>query len=147
MRAKRCVENDLTVLLADIPALKKLVVIDTCHSQPLGDALHAALLSRGKDAKTALTIMGRDIGVTVLGAAATDEEALEGYKEHGLFTYIVSDGLAGSADLAKHGVVTNDALTFYVRDTLPSLAENLFNHTQHPTADANGLPFTLTKVK
>ena len=43
--------------------------------------------------------------------------------KHGLFTYVVSDGLASSADLAKRGIITNDALTLFVRGALPSLPQ------------------------
>jgi hypothetical protein len=45
----------------------------------------------------AAKIAARDIGVTVLAAATTDEQALERYQDHGLFTYIVSDGCGTKA--------------------------------------------------
>jgi WD40 repeat protein len=152
LRDEALSKNDLTALLADVPATKKVVLIDACHAQPLGDALQAALLNRGNNEKTAATIMARDIGLTVLAAATSDEEALEGYKNdhgdyHGLFTSIVTEGLAGSADLLKHGIVTNYGLTYYVGDKVPHLAENLYKHEQHPTADANGPSFELAKVR
>ena len=47
-------------------------------------------------ANTAAKIAARDIGLTVLAASTSDEEALEGYNKHGLFTYVVSDGLAAA---------------------------------------------------
>jgi hypothetical protein len=53
--------------------------------------------------------MGRDVGATVLAAAKTDEEAVDDYNGHGPFTS-VPDGLAGGADLFKHGVVTTTTL-------------------------------------
>ena len=98
-------------------------------------------------ANTAAKIAARDIGLTVLAASTSDEEALEGYNKHGLFTYVVSDGLAGSADLAKRGIITNDALTLFVRDALPSLAANLYRHEQHPTVETNGAAFAVAKAK
>ena len=60
------------------------------------------------DSKAA-TEMGRDVGATVLAAAKTDEEAVDDYNGHGPFTS-VPDGLAGGADLFKHGVVTTTTL-------------------------------------
>ena len=140
-------QTDLTLLLANIPAPKKLVVMDTCHGQPVGDTLAEALRTRGMTANTAAKIAARDIGLTVLAASTSDEEALEGYNKHGLFTYVVSDGLAGSADLAKRGIITNDALTLFVRDALPSLAANLYRHEQHPTVETNGADFAVAKAK
>ncbi len=139
--------TDLKALLAKIPVSKKLVIIDTCHAQPLGDALAEALRTGGMNATTATKILSRDIGVTVLAATTTEEEALEGYKDHGLFTYIVTDGLAGRADLFKQGIVTNDDIATYVRHTVPTLAENFYKHEQHPTAETSGIAFPLTEVK
>jgi len=48
----------------------------------------------------------------VLAAATTDQEALEGYKDHGLFTRVVADGLAGEA--AMKGIVSNFSLADYI---------------------------------
>ena len=62
----------LAGLLAKIPAAKKLVIIDTCHAQPVGDALQQAIESGGMSDSTATTILSRQIGSTVLAAATTD---------------------------------------------------------------------------
>jgi uncharacterized caspase-like protein len=140
-------QAELAALLVNIAASKKLVIIDTCQAQPLGDALQQALQTRGMNVSTAAKIAARDIGVTVLAAATTDEEALEGYKEHGLFSYAVTDGLAGKADLLKRGVITNADLSAYVQDVIPELAENLYQHEQTPTADVSGARFFVSKVK
>ena len=67
--------------------------------------------------------------------------------KRGLFTYVVGDGLASSADLAKRGIITNDALTLFVRGALPSLAANLYRHEQHPTVETNGAAFAVAKAK
>jgi hypothetical protein len=89
--------------------------------------------------------------VTVLAAATTEEEALEGYKEdHGLFTYVVADGLAGvgSAANATTGIVSNFSLADYVGDTVPPLASNLYGHEQTPTVSSSGQRFPVaSKVK
>ncbi|MGP0059867.1 MAG: caspase family protein [Beijerinckiaceae bacterium] len=141
-------QADLTGLLANVPAAKKLMLIDTCHAQALGSALQIADRTRGMNDGTAAAQMGRDIGATVLAAANTDEEAIDDYKGHGLFTYVVTDGLAGEADLFKQGMVTNDELATYVRHAVPPLAKNLYGHQQVPIAEPNGgEPFPVTKVK
>ena len=139
-------KEDLTGLLANIPAPKKLLIIDTCHSEALGDAMQLARLSHGMDNDTAVTLIGRSIGLAVLTASTTDQEALEGYKNHGLLTYIVSAGLAGEADVYKAGVVNTDDITGYVRHSLPKLAQDVFKSEQHPTAETNGEEFAVTKV-
>jgi uncharacterized caspase-like protein len=86
------------------------------------------------------------MGVTVLSASTTDEEAIDGYKQHGLFTYVLAQGLSGEADLAKQGVVSNMNLATYVAATVPSLAENLYKHAQQPVPAISGLPFSISEV-
>jgi hypothetical protein len=94
---------------------------------------------------TATTILSRQIGSTVLAAATTDQEALEGYKDHGLFTRVIADGLGGRA--ASNGIVSNFSLADYVGAEVPPLASNLYQHDQTPTISANGQRFPIAEVK
>ncbi len=122
-------QSDLTGLLANISAPRKLVIIDTCHAQPARATQSKPRRSRraANDDGTSAKILSEDTGVTVLAATTTDEEALEGYKNHGLFTYVVSQGLDGAAGPSKP-TVTNVDLAGYVLETVPGLATNLFKH-------------------
>jgi WD40 repeat protein len=147
LKAEAVSNKDLTALLANIPARKKLVIIDTCHAQALGDALQIAVLTRGMNDSTATTILSRSLGLTVLAATKSDEEAQEGYKDHGLFTYVVANGLQGHEDADQNGIVSAFLLAHYVHDQVPKLAFDLFQHDQHPTVNMNGEEFLLTKVK
>jgi hypothetical protein len=136
--------QQLAGLLANIRAPKKLVLIDTCHAEPVGDALQQALQSGGMTDSTATTILSRQIGSTVLAAATTDQEALEGYKGHGLFTRVIADGLGGRA--AANGIVSNFSLADYVGAEVPPLASNLYRHDQTPTVSASGQRFPIAEV-
>jgi hypothetical protein len=138
LKAESVSSQDLTGLLANIPATRKLVVIDTCHAQALSD--------KGMTGGTAATILGRETGVAMFFATNTDQEALEGYKDHGLFTFVVTDGLTGKAN-TKNGIVSTFGLADYVDTEVPPLALNLYKHDQHPTAEMSGEGFPLTKVK
>jgi WD40 repeat protein len=138
-------KQQLAGLLANIPAAKKLVIIDTCHAQPVGDALQQALQSGGMTDSTATTILSRAIGSTVLAATTSDQEALEGYKDHGLFTRVLADGLGGEA--AMKGIVSNFSLADYVGAEVPPLAANIYMHDQAPTVSANGQRFPITEIK
>jgi len=135
----------LAALLANIRAPKKLLIIDTCHAQPVGDALQQANQNGGMSDSTATTILSRQIGSTVLAAATSDQEALEGYKEHGLFTRVVVDGLAGQA--AMNGIVSNFSLAEYIGAEVPPLASNLYKHDQTPTVSATGQRFPIAEIK
>jgi hypothetical protein len=121
------------------------VLIDTCHAEPVGDALQQALQSGGMTDSTATTILSRQIGSTVLAAATTDQEALEGYRDHGLFTRVIADGLGGRA--AANGIVSNFSLADYVGAEVPPLAASIYQHDQTPTVSANGQRFPIAKVR
>ena len=140
-------KEELTALLANIAATKKLMVIDTCQAEALGNALVADLRTRGLDEATALKILSRAMGTTVLGASTSTQQALEGYQGHGLFTYVVADGLSGKGDVDKNGFVTTLGLAHYVGDQVPDLAEQQFKRAQYPTVETNGQEFPLTKVR
>lgn len=149
--------RELAGLLAGIPATRKLVVIDACHSQKLGDAMALALADQGMNAGAASTIISRGTGLTSLSAAATDEEALEGDKEtegHGLFTYVLVNALTGKPGTAskpataKDGTVDTYSLADYVDTEVPLLAKALHSLTpQNPTVAKSGAPFAIALVK
>jgi WD40 repeat protein len=131
---------ELASLLANIAVAKKLIVIDTCQAEGLVDAL-------GMSPQTAITILGRGIGATVLAATTTNQDAIEGYNQHGLFTYVVTDGLSGKAANAANGIVSNFSLADYVGTEVPPLALNLYRQDQMPTVDMSGQRFSITMVK
>jgi uncharacterized caspase-like protein len=123
------------------------VVIDTCDSEAMGDALRQVLTNRGMSAKTAATVLGRSIELTALAASTSDQEAIEGRKDHGLFTYVVVDGLSGKAADTTSWIVTTDLLAKYGDAEVPFPAQTVFHHEQRATANTNGQSFPITKVK
>lgn len=93
----------LKELIANIPATKKLIIIDTCSAGALGEAIQVAMLTRGMSEDTAMKILSRAVGSTILSASTSLQEAVEGYQGHGLFTYVLVEGLKGKADKGKTG--------------------------------------------
>ena len=132
--------SELAGLLANIPATMKLAVIDTCHAGAMGEA-------KGMDTRTAAVILGNGLNLTVLAAATTDQEAIDSYQGHGLFTFVVADGLRGGAADADNGIVDNFQLAHYVGKRVRPLAINLYQHEQVPTVIANGEAFAITKAR
>jgi len=147
LKAEAISSQELEGLLANIPAAKKLVIVDTCQAGALGNALQLADLNRGMNAPTATTILSRGLGLTVLAAATTDEEAVEDYKDHGLFTRVVADGLTSTEVADKKGIVSAYLLAHYVGDVVPPLALKLYQREQNPAVNANGQDFPITKVE
>jgi WD40 repeat protein len=137
-------KQELTALIASIPATKKLIIIDTCYAGALGNAL---AMTRGLDEQTAMKILSRSVGTTVLAASTSTQEAVEGYQGHGLFSYVVAEGLAGKGDVDKNGFVSTLGLAHYVDAQVPELALREFNHRQFPTTEISGQEFPLTKVR
>lgn len=140
-------QEDLKSLIANIPATKKLVVIDTCNAGKLGEVIQMAMLTRGMNEETALKILSRAVGSTIISASTSMQQAVEGYKGHGLFTWVVVEGLKGAADGDKDGYVKTHELVNYVDDKVPALAEQVFRHKQYPTTTLSGQGFPVVRVR
>ena len=140
-------QHKLKEAIANIPATKKLIIIDTCNAGALGEAIQVAMLTRGMSEDTALKILSRAVGSTILSASTSLQEALEGYQGHGLFTYVLTEGLKGKADKSKSGYVKTTELADYVDNEVPALAEKVFKRAQYPTISISGQAFPIGKVK
>jgi uncharacterized caspase-like protein len=139
-------QNTIKELIANIPATKKLIVLDTCNAGKLGDAIQNAMQTRGMSEETAIKVLSRAVGSTILSAATSVQEALEGYRGHGLFTFVLCEGLNGKADKDKSGVISTTELAGYVEDEVPSLAEQVFKKAQYPTLQISGQGFPIGKT-
>lgn len=139
-------QSQLKELVANIPSTKKLIVIDTCNAGQLGQAMQTALLTRGMSEDTAMKVLSRAVGSTILSASTSVQEALEGYQGHGLFTWALVQGLLGKADKGKTGYVKTTDLAAYVEDEVPNLAEKIFKRSQFPTVSINGQGFPVGQV-
>src|SRR5207248_2869262 len=104
--------------------------IDTCSAAALGDTLQVAFLTRGLNEETAMKILGRAVGSTVLSASTSTQQALEGYRGHGLLTYTIAEGLKGRADANGDGFVSTLELAAFVEDEVPAIAEREFHRAQ-----------------
>ncbi len=136
----------LKELIANIPATKKLIIIDTCSAGALGEAIQVAMLTRGMSEDTAMKILSRAVGSTILSASTSLQEAVEGYQGHGLFTYVLVEGLKGKADKGKTGYVKTTELADYVDSEVPVLAEKVFKKAQYPTISISGQAFPIGKT-
>ena len=87
------------------------------------------------------------MGSTILSASTSMQEALEGYKGHGLFTYVLADGFKGKADKGNTGYVKTTEFADYVDNEVPILAEEIFKKAQYPTILISGQAFPIGKVR
>ncbi len=111
----------LSAWFETIPALKSIWIFDTCESgsaermqafRSRGAALDDAALQRLKEAT----------GRTIFMAAGEQQAAIEGYRNHGVFTYALLEGFAkaGGGDQVQLYDIAD-----YVRDRVPQLSREL----------------------
>jgi hypothetical protein len=105
-----------------------------------------AALGRGLTEATAIKVMSRAVGTTVLSASSASQQAIEGYKGQGLFTFVIAEGLRGAADLNKDGFVKTTELADFLDDEVPELAEKAFGRKQFPTVAPQGQAFPIGRV-
>ncbi len=135
----------LTQLIANIRTTQKAIFLDTCYSGAAVDGDPGLFSTRGRDPKDAAVILSRQIGLDMLMAANSEELANEGFNGHGLFTYVLAQGLAGEA-AANSEVVRTNSLATYVEAQVP--AQPLpRGRVQHATHEPGGSPVALAKVR
>lgn len=147
LKADAITQKELREAIANVPTAKKFIVIDTCNAGKLGEQLQVAMLTRGMNEDTAMKILSRAVGSTIISASTSLQEALEGYKDHGLFTYVLTEGMRGKADVSRSGFVKTSDLANYVEETVPEIAENVFKRAQYPTKAVNGNDFPIGRIK
>jgi uncharacterized caspase-like protein len=128
--------------LVKIKAEKSILFFDTCNS---GSFLEAAS-SRGLTEKTAVDRLKRAIGRVMIVASSNTQVALEGYKGHGVFTYVLMDGIAGKADSDRNGFVSVKELSIYVESVVPEITYSTWGYEQVPQSLLPGEDFPLVQA-
>ena len=106
-------ENQISEYLLNIPSIFRIAILDTCYAGREVESIK-------KDLET-LPIGKRD-GISVLTATKSTQEANDNYRGHGLFTYILAEGLKGKADYSKDGVVDSIEIAQYVKENVSRIS-------------------------
>lgn len=141
VKTKGISSDELSGYIKNIKAQKILVLIDACKS---GAVLVAF---RGFEDRKALSQLSRSTGVHIVAASTKDQFAAE-VKElgHGVFTYILLEGLKGKA-AGKGETVTVRKLMGYVEEQLPDITRKYKQEAQYPVVDSKGMDFPLVVAK
>jgi len=138
-------EDELKRMIGSIPALRKVLLLDTCHAGAMGDAM--MVTTRGLGESAAVNVLSTAVGSTVLSASTSEQTAQEGMEGHGLFTWVLLQGLNGSADLFKDGYIKTDGLATYVDHEVPKIAEERFHVKQVPNLNNAGQSFGIVSSR
>jgi uncharacterized caspase-like protein len=133
--------EEVSLKWQSIKALKQVVVMDACHT----GAATEQLGGRGAAEEKALAQLARSAGVHVLAAAGSEQVASEFQQlGHGVFTYVLLDGLKGKADGAPpDGKVTIYEIKSYLDDQVPLVTAKYKGSAQYPNTFSRGQDFPL----
>jgi len=124
-------------------AQKVFVIIDSCFS--------AAGLAAFRDLQDTQRHFSRNlsksVGVVVLTAARYDQEAVELPElGHGLFTYVVKQGMDGGADIRpKDQKISAHEIAEFAVETIPHFSKKYIGASQEPAAFVIGSDFNLLR--
>jgi outer membrane protein OmpA-like peptidoglycan-associated protein len=106
-------ENQISEYLINIPSIFRIAILDTCYAGREVESIKKELQSLE---------FGKRDGISVLTATKSTQEANDNYKGHGLFTYILAEGLNGKADYNKDGVVDSIEIAQYVKNNVSKIS-------------------------
>lgn len=146
VRSSAINQDHLQDWLAEIPARKSLVLIDTCES---GSFSQSMVAMRGMAEKAAIAKLTRATGRATIVASTDEQPAAEGYQGHGVFTYVLLQGLRHADEEYgnRDGYTGLFELAAYVNDQVPSITMNAFNFEQIPQVHMVGTDFPIGLVK
>ncbi|MEW6620891.1 MAG: caspase family protein, partial [bacterium] len=131
----------ITSLLEEIPALKSLIILDTCYAGIFAGEM------RGMEEKTAIDRLMRATGRACLAATTDTQQATEGYNGHGVFTYTLLQGIMGMAESKKDGLITIDELSDFVREEVPKITKKRWGFEQIPMRNITGDFFAIANIE
>jgi WD40 repeat protein len=138
--AKSISQDQIQSWMTMIPALRSVLIYDTCES---GSAIEdTASAFRGLRMRVAVEKLSRSVGRTVLAATSDTASAKEGYMGHGLFTYVFLEALA-LADENNNGTIEVEELADYLKKALPATSKLAGLAVQRPQVRVFGANFTL----
>lgn len=110
--------DDVREMLDRCKATQKLLILDCYRGQRKRSKESAGASS----AELAIALQNAD-GLITLGSCAKDESSgAWDVKRHGLFAYLLAEGLRGKADLDGNGLVDSDELYRFLLDTVSATA-------------------------
>lgn len=137
--------TEIKQALTQAKAQKIFVLVDSCYS---GAGLHA--FRKLQDSQRHFSrSLSKSVGLVIMAATRQDQEAAElADLGHGLFTYVVSEGLSGQADIKpKNQRISAHEVADYSVQVIPVFSKKYIGASQEPTAFTMGSDFNLLYEK
>lgn len=137
--------RDLMRLLTRTQASRVFLILDSCRSGAVADALGRGMFDEAVGQK-ALRRIARVGGIHILAASRGDEDAVELVsRPHGALTYLLLEGLQGQADDDLDGEISVREIVGYATREMPLLSRRLVAETisQLPVGYSRGADFAL----
>ncbi|MBV8820384.1 MAG: caspase family protein, partial [Acidobacteriaceae bacterium] len=136
--AKSVNREQIQELLKQVPTNKSVLILDTCGA---GAILQGRTTLSEKAAIERVAVMS---GRAVLAASNSNQMAMDGYQNHGVFTYALLEGLQ-RADATADGEILITRLAEYVQSRVPVLTLQKWNYRQAPLSRIEGEPFPIAQ--
>lgn len=118
--------NEFVEMTKKIKSLSQLLIFDTCHAGGM-DTIVGGLY----DAR--MSVLAKKMGLHIYASASDKQSAMDGYKNNGLFTHVLLNGLNNNrdADKNKDGRVTIVGLGEYSKTKTAEISREI-GHAQTP---------------
>jgi hypothetical protein len=118
--------NEIVEMTKSLPSFNQILIIDTCHAGGMDN-----IMSGLYDSK--VSVLAKKTGLHLFASANSKQEALDGYKENGLFTYTLLNGLNNNkeADVKNKGIVSVEDLGEFSKKLTNKISKEL-KHEQTP---------------
>jgi hypothetical protein len=87
---------------------------------------------------TSVNRFGGEVGSAIIAGASSKQNAIDGYKQHGIFTYTVLDAMNNKQVYSFDNKLSINEVAGYTKFLLPKIAKEKFHHEQKPTVYLNG---------
>jgi WD40 repeat protein len=133
--------GEIRDLMTRIPLQKIVIMVDACYS---GAGLEAFRNLQNTQRHFSRAV-SKSAGIVVLAATRQDQQAAELTDlGHGLFTYVVTQGLGGAADIQpRDQTISAHEVVNFSTTTIPTLSMKYIGASQEPTSFTMGGDFTL----
>ena len=114
-------QKSLLDALADIPAYKSVVLLDTCQSGGFEEGL----------ASTVIEKFGTRSGRAILSASTKTQNAIEGYENHGVFTHTLLEAMSNPKVYNHEDKLSVNGVAYFVKKELPKKTMKKWKYLQN----------------